>query len=42
MTFAETMQGILKDAEEGTPNALSLFMHRETLKHLRGIPMLRV
>ena len=43
MTFAETMQGILKDAGEGTPNALTLFMHRETLRHLRGgIPMLRV
>ena len=42
MVFAETMQGVLKDAAEGTLNAMSLFMHRETSTHLMGSPMLRV
>ena len=42
LTFAETMQGVLKDTADGTPNAMSKFMHRETSKHLMGTPMLRV
>ena len=42
LIFAETMQGVLKDKADGTPNAMSKFMHRETSKHLMGTPMLRV
>ena len=42
MIFVETMQGVLKDTADGTPNAMSKFMHRETSKHLMGTPMLRV
>ena len=42
LIFAETMQGVLKDKEDGTPNAMSQFMHRETSKHLMGGPILRV
>ena len=42
LIFAETMQGLLKDTADGTPNAMSKFMHRETSKHLMGRPMLRV
>ena len=42
LIFVETMQGVLKDTADGTPNAMSKFMHRETSKHLMGTPMLRV
>ena len=42
LIFAETMQGLLKDTADGTPNAMSKFMHRETSKHLMGTPILRV
>ena len=42
MAFAETMQRLLKEAEEGSLNALSLFMHKETSKHFRGHAELRV
>ena len=42
LIFAETMQGVLKDTADGTPNAISKFMHQETSKHLMGTPMLRV
>ena len=34
LIFAETMQGVLKDKADGTPNAMSKFMHRETSKPL--------
>ena len=42
LIFAETMQGVLKGAADGTPNAMSNFMHRETSKHLMDTTMLRV
>ena len=42
LIFVETMQGVLKDKADGTPNAMSKCMHRETSKHLMGGPMLRV
>ena len=42
LAFVETMQGGLKDAADGAPNAMSLFTHRETSKHLMGTPMLRI
>ena len=42
MMFSEMMQQIVNDLTAGTTNALSVFMHRETLRVLGEVPALMV